>query len=87
MTVTIYAEIAERNARKLQRHNDQMRRDAARPIAQHMDSSGWYEMFRDEVPAHLFDSWCTLWNILDPQGASNSVTFTYKKVEYVLTRF
>jgi len=87
MTASIYAEIAARKARALQRHNDQVRRDAAGPIAQHMDNMGWYEMFRDDVPAHLARPWLQLWNIFDPEGLSNSITFTYKKVEYVLTRY
>jgi hypothetical protein len=74
-------------ADKIQRHNDQVRRQAAKPIAQHMNDMGFYEMFRDEVPSDLFDSWCVLWNIFDPEGLKNSITFSYRKIEYVLTRY
>lgn len=75
------------SASKLWRFNNQLRRDAAKPIAQYMRHMGFYEMFRDEVPPELFDSWCVLWNMFDPEGLKNSIVFSYAKTEYMLTRY
>lgn len=52
-----------------------------------MRHMGFYEMFRDEVPPELFDSWCVLWNMFDPEGLKNSIVFSYAKTEYMLTRY
>jgi|688.fasta_scaffold169321_3 hypothetical protein len=82
----IYAELREKAAAKQRAHDRKIFNEACSQLAAHMDDLGLVELYRSEVTKEIHQSWCRVWDRLNPGRTAESIEFKVKNATYWLTR-